>query len=69
MSVVALLTGRGGSSFKNKNIMNVLGKPLLQYPALAAIESNVVDHYFISSDSNEILEAAPKEFIPIKRPR
>ena len=36
MKVVALLTGRGNNTLKNKNILPVLGKPLLYYPAVAA---------------------------------
>lgn len=69
MSVVALLTGRGGSTLQNKNILPVLNKPLLYYPSSAAIESGVFDHYFISSDDQKILDAAPKDFEHIMRPK
>ena len=32
---VALLTGRGNNTLKDKNILEVCGKPLLTYPAEA----------------------------------
>ena len=36
---IALLTGRGKSlSLPNKNIINVLGRPMFTYPALMAQE-------------------------------
>lgn len=56
--VIALLTGRGNNTLKDKNILPVLGRPLLQYPALAAKYSGVVDDYFVSSDDPKILAAA-----------
>ena len=38
--VVALLTGRGNNTLKDKNIIPVKGKPLLSYPCEQAIKSN-----------------------------
>ncbi len=58
MKVVALLTGRGGNTLADKNVLPVLGKPLLYYPADAAIKSGVVDEFFVSSDCGKILGAA-----------
>jgi len=70
LKIVALLTGRGGSSLKDKNILKVSGKPLLYYPAKAAIDSRFIDDYYVSSDSQKILDAAKKiGYIPIKRPQ
>lgn len=66
---VALLTGRGNSSFADKNIRKVNGFPSLQYPAVASNNSNIFDWSFCSSDSDEILECAEKVgFKKIKRP-
>lgn len=58
MKVTALLTGRGGNTLKDKNILPVLGKPLLYYPASAAKKSGVIDEFFVSSDCDKILSAA-----------
>ena len=54
---VALLLGRGGSSLPDKNIREVAGRPLLQWPAIAARNFGM-DHYFVSSDDSKILSAA-----------
>lgn len=57
-SIVALLTGRGNNSLKDKNILPVFGKPLLYYPAMAAKASGVITDFFVSSDDEKILLAA-----------
>lgn len=56
--VVALLTGRGNNTMKDKNILPVLGKPLLYYPAMAAKNSNLISDFYVSSDDDKILSAA-----------
>lgn len=56
--ISALLTGRGNNTLKDKNILPVLGKPLLQYPALAAKGSSFIQSFFVSSDCPKILNAA-----------
>jgi CMP-N-acetylneuraminic acid synthetase len=56
--VVALLTGRGNNTLKDKNVLNVLGKPLLYYPATAARDSGVITDFFVSSEDEKILKAA-----------
>ena len=69
MNVVALLTGRGNNTLTDKNILPVLGRPLLQYPCLAAKEASCTTHWFVSSDDSKILEAASEVgYQPIKRP-
>lgn len=68
-NIVALLTGRGGSSLPNKNILSVAGKPLLYYPAEAGLESTWISGYYVSSDDEKILLTAEKlGYNPIKRP-
>ncbi|MFZ2484664.1 MAG: CMP-N-acetylneuraminic acid synthetase [Minisyncoccia bacterium] len=67
--VTALLTGRGGSTLRDKNVILVLGKPLLSYPAKAAYGSNLIHDYYVSSDSIKILNSAKAiGYFPIKRP-
>lgn len=56
--IVALIIGRRGSSLKNKNILPVLGRPLLHYTAAAARESQYIGRFYASSDCPAILEAA-----------
>ncbi|MFT6802766.1 MAG: CMP-N-acetylneuraminic acid synthetase [Salibacteraceae bacterium] len=58
MKVAALLTGRGNNTLKDKNILPVLGKPLLTYPAMAAKRVDAISSFYISSDDDEILCAA-----------
>ncbi|MFD2276211.1 cytidylyltransferase domain-containing protein [Rubritalea spongiae] len=63
------MIGRGGSSLKNKNVLPVLGKPLLHYPAVAAQGSKYIGRCFTSSDDTLILETAEQDgFKPIMRP-
>lgn len=56
--VVALLTGRGNNTLKDKNVLPVFGKPLLYYPSMAAIDSGVITDFYVSSDDVKILNAA-----------
>jgi len=67
--IIALLTGRGNNTLPDKNILPVLGKPLLYYTAKAARESKLIDDYFVSSDCPKILKASQEVgYYPIKRP-
>ena len=58
MKVVALLTGRGNNTMKDKNVRLVLNKPLLYYPAMAAKTCSLISDFYVSSDDEKILEAA-----------
>jgi CMP-N-acetylneuraminic acid synthetase len=58
LKIAALLTGRGGSKLANKNILPVLGKPVLSYPAHAARESSYIRYFYASSDDKKILDVA-----------
>ena len=70
MNVFCLLTGRGNNTLKHKNIIPVLGKPVLKYPALAAKQVISDDNLYVSSDDDRILEAASEEgFRKIMRPK
>ncbi len=39
MKVNVLLTGRGNNTLKDKNVLDVLGKPVMYYPANACKKS------------------------------
>ena len=69
MKIVALLTGRGNNTLKDKNILPVLGKPLLYYPAMAAKSCEMITDFYVSSDDEKILNAAAAcGYKKIKRP-
>lgn len=58
MKIAALLTGRGNNTLKDKNVLPVLGKPLLFYPAMAAQSCQLITNFYVSSDDDKILTAA-----------
>lgn len=65
------ICARGGSKgVPGKNIRLLLGKPLIAYSVEQAIESTLFDKIAVSSDSDEILDAAKKygADVLIKRP-
>jgi hypothetical protein len=68
--IASLLLGRQGSvGFPGKNTMNVLGKPLMAYPLIAAKGSKYIDKMFVSTDSPEIKMIGEEyEAIFIQRP-
>lgn len=69
MNVYALLTGRGNNTLKDKNILELLGHPVLYYPAKAASNSKIINKMFCSSDDEKILfEAEKLNHKPIVRP-
>lgn len=69
MKVTALLTGRGNNTLKDKNVLDVLGHPVLYYPAHAARKASTIDYYYCSSDDLKILNAAAEEgYTKIVRP-
>ena len=53
MKIVALLTGRGNNTLKDKNVLPVLGKPLLYYPAMAAKTCSLITDFYVSSDDEK----------------
>jgi CMP-N,N'-diacetyllegionaminic acid synthase len=68
-TITALLTGRGNNTLADKNVLHVLGRPILQYPALAARNSNMINRFWVSSDCDKILNAAQEVgYERIKRP-
>lgn len=61
MKKIAIITARGGSKrIPRKNIKEFCGKPILAYSIEAALESGVFDEVMVSTDDEEIAEAALK---------
>ena len=61
MSLLAIIPARGGSKgIPNKNIINFLGKPLINYTIEAALNSKTIDQILVSSDSKEIINISSK---------
>lgn len=59
--VIAILLGRKGSrSVKNKNTRDILGRPALHYPILAALNSKYIGRIFVSTDDPKIKREAKR---------
>lgn len=52
--IPALIIGRKGSRIAGKNVRPVLGRPLAQYPILAARHARHVDEIFVSTDCPDL---------------
>ena len=56
---LAIVPARGGSKrIKNKNIIKLKGKPLVEYTIKAGLKSSYIDQLIVSSDSKKILSIA-----------
>ena len=68
--ILGIITARGGSKgLPGKNIMPVLGKPLIVYTIEAALKSEFITKTIVSSDDDEILNISESNgAIPLKRP-
>ena len=52
---VAIITARAGSkSIQNKNIILINGKPLIQFPIDAALNSKMINEVYVSTDGEKI---------------
>lgn len=70
-NIIALIPARGGSkSIPKKNIIDVGGFPLIAYSIAAAKMSQHISRVIVSTDSQEIAEAAKKygAEVPFMRP-
>ena len=64
--IVALLIGREHSvGFPGKNVYPILGRPLMEYPLLAAKNAKTVDRVYISTDSPKIKDIGKKYGVEI----
>jgi len=71
MKVCCIILARGGSKgLKNKNILDVCGKPLLAYTIEASLSSKNIDRTIVSTDSKKIAEVAERygAEVPFLRP-
>lgn len=58
---IAIIPARAGSKgIKNKNIVELNGKPLINYTIEAALASHVFDHVFVTTDSRKIAEVSAR---------
>lgn len=61
MRKIAIIPARSGSKgLKNKNIINLCGKPLMAYSIEAAVKSKIFDRTIVSTDSREYGSIAKK---------
>ena len=57
--ICALIIGREGSvGFPGKNLYPVLGRPLIAYPLMAALNARTVDRTYVSTDSPRLADIA-----------
>ena len=55
MNIIALILARGGSKgIKNKNIINVMGKPLIFYTIDIAKKIKSINEVYVSTDGKKI---------------
>ena len=69
--IMALIPARGGSKgIKNKNIIDLCGKPLIAHTIDAARECRYIDDIIVSTDSKTISDVAVKygAHVPFIRP-
>lgn len=65
-NIVAIIPARGGSKrLKNKNIIKINGKPMLQWVIDAAKNSSFIKDIYLSSDSSNIINIARKNKIKV----
>jgi len=71
MSVLAIIPARSGSKeIKNKNLIILKGKKLIQYTIEESMKSKIIDRIFVSSDSKKILKFSKKfKISTILRPK
>ena len=61
MGSIAIIPARGGSKrIPRKNIKDFFGRPIVSYPIIAAINSELFDQVIVSTDDKEIADIAMK---------
>lgn len=71
MDVLAIVTARGGSKgIPRKNLVTLLGKPLLWWSVRAALDADTVTRTIITTDDREIADTAAEAGaeVPFMRP-
>lgn len=55
MKIIAIIPARGGSTrLKNKNVFNLLGKPLIRWTIDEAKKSKYIEDIYVTTDNNTI---------------
>ena len=58
---IAIILGRGGSAgLPDKNLLPILGRPMMEYAVLAALHSEHVERIFITTDDEGIASVGRK---------
>ena len=58
---IAVIPARGGSKgIKNKNIISCAGRPLICWTIDACLECSMIEHTFVSTDSEDIAEISQR---------
>lgn len=66
MANLCIIPARGGSKrIPRKNIKDFLGKPIIAYSILAALDSGLFDEVMISTDDEEIAEIALNQGVKV----
>ena len=61
MKILCTICGRKGSKgVKNKNLINIKGKPLIYYSIKQALKSKLFDHIVVSTDGSKIQKIAKR---------
>ena len=70
-NIHAIILARGGSKgIKNKNLISIKKKPLIYWSIKSALNCNIIDKVWVSSDSSKILTLSKKFGAnTIKRPK
>jgi len=59
--IASVIFGREGSkSIKDKNLLNINGKTIMEYPLIALKKSGIINEMYVSTDSNRIAKIAKK---------
>ena len=69
--IIGLITARGGSKgIDRKNLVEICGKPLIQWTIETALNSNEFERVIVSTDDEEIAEVSLKlgAEVPFMRP-
>lgn len=72
MEILAVIPARSGSkTIKNKNIREILGKPLMVYSIEHALKSRLINRVVVSTDSKQYAQIARKygAEVPFLRPK
>ena len=55
MKIAAIITGKGSSSLKNKNLLKINNRPVLSYPCVEAKKVKEINKFYVSSEDKKIL--------------